>query len=107
MRERLRARFDAIHALVRGGLDIQIAWPADSESWVDIVATNSNEAFLSIALIFRANVHKSMHILEHDGKYLMQTVDNTSNEWVEACAVTSMLVRARDLGEREVAVFTF
>jgi hypothetical protein len=107
MSERLRARFDAIHALVSGGFSIQVAWPVESFSWVDVLATKSNMAATSLELIFRNNIHMSMHILAHDDKYLMQTVDHTSKEWVEACAVTSLRVRARDLEEREVAVFIF
>ncbi len=107
MSERMRARFDAIHALFRGGLYIQVAWPADSTAWVDVAATRSSEASLGIELLFASNVSKSMHIFEHEDKYLMQTVDHTSMEWVEACAVTSIRVRARDLEERVVAMFTF
>ena len=96
----LSARLQCVHTLVSSGLHVEVCWfthaAAGEEQWHEVAGSKSAEDHVALELVVRSNLRRSVQVMLQKDHVLMQVVDHSNAEWVEAHAVAACVVRAKD-----------
>jgi hypothetical protein len=112
----LHSQTQALHQLMAGGLRMEVSWVVNPDGgqagghdarWNEVAATKSFEESVGVELVLRSNCDCCVQLLLHGDNLLMQTVDRSSAQWVEACAIAACSVRLQDALGRVRAQFFF